>query len=180
MLKKAYVEITNRCNLSCAFCPKTARSPRSMSAEEFDLVLGKLGDAVQYVYLHVMGEPLGHPELEGILAAAAARGKKVCVTTNGTLLEKRRDRLLAAPTLHKVSVSLHSFEGNDLPESSQAAYLESVWRFADRAAAQGILVALRLWNEGGMAERNGDILAMISILTCMEIGQITTPVSRSL
>ncbi|MBR6739084.1 MAG: radical SAM protein [Oscillospiraceae bacterium] len=115
MLKKAYVEITNRCNLSCAFCPKTARSPRSMSVEEFDLVLGKLGDAVQYVYLHVMGEPLGHAELGGILAAAAARGKKVCITTNGTLLEKRRDLLLAAPTLHKVSVSLHSFEGNDLP-----------------------------------------------------------------
>ena len=161
MLKKAYVEITNRCNLSCAFCPNTARSPRSMSVEEFDLVLERLGDAVRYVYLHVMGEPLGHAELGGILAAAAARGKKVCTTTNGTLLEKRCEVLLAAPTLHKVSVSLHSFEGNDLPESSQAAYLESVWRFADRAAAQGIIVALRLWNEGGMEERNGDILAFL-------------------
>lgn len=24
MLKKAYVEITNRCNLACSFCPKTS------------------------------------------------------------------------------------------------------------------------------------------------------------
>ena len=29
MLKKAYVEITNRCNLACSFCPKTRRAPRT-------------------------------------------------------------------------------------------------------------------------------------------------------
>ena len=39
MLKKAYVEITNRCNLACSFCPKTKREPRTMSAQEFGLVL---------------------------------------------------------------------------------------------------------------------------------------------
>ena len=39
MLKKAYVEITNRCNLSCAFCPKTKREARTMTAEEFTRIL---------------------------------------------------------------------------------------------------------------------------------------------
>ncbi|MFQ6976944.1 MAG: hypothetical protein ACLRSD_08135 [Oscillibacter sp.] len=63
MLKKAYVEITNRCNLACSFCPKTKRAPRTMSAQEFGLVLSRLEGYVQYVYLHVMGEPLLHPEL---------------------------------------------------------------------------------------------------------------------
>ena len=42
MLKKAYVEITNRCNLACSFCPKTKREPRTMSAQEFGLVLSRL------------------------------------------------------------------------------------------------------------------------------------------
>ena len=60
MLKKAYVEITNRCNLACSFCPKTKRPPRTMSAQEFDLVLSRLAGSVQYVYLHLMGEPLLH------------------------------------------------------------------------------------------------------------------------
>ena len=55
MLKKAYVEITNRCNLACSFCPKTKREPRTMSAQEFGLVLSRLEGYVQYVYLHVMG-----------------------------------------------------------------------------------------------------------------------------
>ena len=49
MLKKAYVEITNRCNLACSFCPKTRRAPRTMSAAEFDLVLSRLEGYVQYV-----------------------------------------------------------------------------------------------------------------------------------
>ena len=54
MLKKAYVEITNHCNLACSFCPKTKREPRTMSAQEFGLVLSRLEGYVQYVYLHVM------------------------------------------------------------------------------------------------------------------------------
>ena len=63
MLKKAYVEITNRCNLSCAFCPKTKREARTMTAEEFTRILDRLCGRVSYVYLHVMGEPLLHPQL---------------------------------------------------------------------------------------------------------------------
>ena len=47
MLKKAYVEITNRCNLACSFCPKTKREPRTMSAQEFGLVLSRLEGYVQ-------------------------------------------------------------------------------------------------------------------------------------
>ena len=37
--KKAYLEITNVCNLSCSFCPKTKRPPRFVSVEEFSRLL---------------------------------------------------------------------------------------------------------------------------------------------
>ncbi len=161
MLKKAYIEITNRCNLRCAFCPGTSRAPRTMSPAEFDLVLEKLQGSVAYVYLHVMGEPLSHLQLAELLALAAAREMKVCITTNGTLLARQTETLLAAPTLHKVSVSLHSFEGNGGAPERERAYLEEVWNFADRAAARGVIVALRLWNEGGAELRNGVIEAFL-------------------
>ena len=161
MLKKAYIEITNRCNLRCAFCPGTSRAPRTMSPAEFDLVLEKLQGSVSYVYLHVMGEPLSHPQLAELLALAAAREMKVCITTNGTLLARQTETLLAAPTLHKVSVSLHSFEGNGGAPERERRYLEEVWVFADRAAARGVIVALRLWNEGGAESRNGAIEAFL-------------------
>ena len=142
MLKKAYVEITNRCNLACSFCPKTKREPRTMSAQEFGLVLSRLEGYVQYVYLHVMGEPLLHPELTTLFALAKARDMKICITTNGTLLQKRSDELLAAESLHKISVSLHSFEGNDGADEQELSYLTQVWNFAEKAAKKGVIVAL--------------------------------------
>ncbi len=157
MLKKAYIEITNQCNLRCSFCPGTRRAPRTMTGAEFDLILSKLQGRISYVYLHIMGEPLRHPQLAELLLLAAAREMKVCITTNGTLLARQEETLLAAPTLHKISVSLHSFEGNHGAQEQEARYLEEVWHFADRAAAQGIIVALRLWNEGGAETRNGAI-----------------------
>ena len=158
MLKKAYVEITNRCNLACSFCPKTKREPRTMSAQEFGLVLSRLEGYVQYVYLHVMGEPLLHPELTTLFALAKARDMKICITTNGTLLQKRSDELLAAESLHKISVSLHSFEGNDGADEQELSYLTQVWNFAEKAAKKRVIVALRLWNDGGADARNGEIL----------------------
>ena len=108
-----------------------------------------------------MGEPLSHPQLAELLALAAARERKVCITTNGTLLARQTETLLAAPTLHKVSVSLHSFEGNDGAQEREQEYLDAVWAFAARAAAQGVIVALRLWNEGGAEMRNGVIEAFL-------------------
>ncbi len=159
MLKKAYIEITNRCNLRCAFCIGTRRALRDMSPDEFARVLDQLRGRVEYVYLHVMGEPLLHPQLPALLALAGERGMRVCITTNGTLLPARQEVLLAAPTLHKLSVSLHSFEGNGGVDP--AAYLDGVWRFADAAARRGVVVALRLWNEGGLEEQNADILAFL-------------------
>ncbi len=161
MLKKAYVEITNVCNLACAFCPKTKRAPRTMTAEEFALVLDRLQGHVSYVYLHVMGEPLLHPRLAELMALAEARGMKICITTNGTLLSKRSEELLAAKNLHKISVSLHSFEGNGRAISEERTYLEEVWDFAAKASARGVIVALRLWNEGGAETLNESIIAFL-------------------
>ena len=158
MLKKAYVEITNRCNLSCAFCPKTKREARTMTAEEFTRILDRLCGRVSYVYLHVMGEPLLHPQLGQLMALCDERGMKVCITTNGTLLSARGGELLRAKNLHKVSVSLHSFEGSGRAPGEEPAYLQSVWDFAAKASARGVIVALRLWNEGGAQTLNEGIL----------------------
>ena len=159
MLKRAYVEITNICNLHCSFCPGTRRRQRLMSVEEFSVMAEKLRGTVQYLYLHVMGEPLLHPELPQILAAAEKLGFRICVTTNGTLLDKAGEALLNSGALHKVSVSLHSFEGND--GGDMRPYLESVWSFAEKLSRRGVIAALRLWNEGGAEERNGEVLAFL-------------------
>ena len=133
MFNRAYVEITNVCNLACSFCPGTRRPAGYMRPEDFRLLAEKLRGHTAYLYLHVMGEPLLHPQLEEILAIARQLDFRVCITTNGTLLP-RRGRALAG--VHKVSVSLHSFEGNDRAEGLEA-YLSGVWDFCRRAAGGG-------------------------------------------
>ena len=159
MLKRAYVEITNACNLRCSFCPGTRRAERFMTAEEFRLLTEKLRGHVKYLYLHVMGEPLLHPDLGELLSISGEQGFRVCLTTNGTLLGRKKDLLLGAPCLHKTSVSLHSMEGNNA--GALGGYLTGVWESVQALSQAGIICALRLWNIGGQETRNGEILAFL-------------------
>ena len=131
MISRCYLEITNVCNLDCVFCPKTERSKHRLTREEFDLLADKLQGKVQFLYFHLMGEPLTHPQLPLFLQMAAQRGFRSVITTNGTLLRRCGETLLAAP-IHKISISLHSFEGAD--EDAHRAYLSQVADFAGAAA----------------------------------------------
>ena len=156
---KIYLEISNRCNLRCAFCPGTKRPGRSMTEAEFSTLLPRLQPYTDFLYFHLMGEPLCHPLLGRFLALAGEAGFRVILTTNGTLLPLRQDLLLASPALHKVNVSLHAFEANDLAVPCEA-YLKGCTDFG-RAAEGQVLVTYRLWNGGGADRRNSEILAAL-------------------
>ena len=156
---KIYLEISNRCNLRCAFCPGTKRPGRSMTEAEFSTLLPRLQPYTDFLYFHLMGEPLCHPLLGRFLALAGEAGFRVILTTNGTLLPLRQDLLLASPALHKVNVSLHAFEANDLAVPFEA-YLKGCTDFG-RAAEGRVLVTYRLWNGGGADRRNSEILAAL-------------------
>ena len=156
---KVYLEISNRCNLRCSFCPGTKRVPRTMEEGEISLLLKKLRPWTDYLYFHLMGEPLCHPELEHFLTLAGQMGFKVILTTNGTLLSRWQERLLGHPALHKVNISLHAFEANDLNMPFEQ-YLDGCFAFG-RAAQGEKLVVYRLWNEGGEQEKNEEILRIM-------------------
>lgn len=164
MFKRAYIEITNVCNLRCSFCPGTTRTPCTMTPDQFRTAAQKLRPYTDYLYFHVMGEPLLHPQLAQLLQIADELGFRVCLTTNGTLLDQCAETLQNASALHKVSISLHSFEGNAFGD--MAAYLETVWAFCQSARC---IVSLRLWNEGGANRRNGEIEAFFSRKTGLDV-----------
>ena len=154
--RKIYVEISNLCNLKCSFCPGTRRPGRRMSAQEFATLLPKLRPYTDYLYFHLMGEPLCHPQLAAFLELAGQSGFKVILTTNGTLLKKQQQTLLAAPALHKINISLHAFEANDYAVPFQD-YLADCLAFGKAAAGQKIVV-YRLWNAGGADQLNQQII----------------------
>lgn len=103
-----------------------------------------------------MGEPLCHPELETFLRLAGEAGFKVILTTNGTLLARQQTCLLSAPALHKVNISLHAFESNDLAIPFEQ-YLDECFTFGKIAGGKKIIV-YRLWNQGGADALNDSIL----------------------
>ena len=155
---RVYVEITNICNRNCSFCPGTVRDKKRMSLDEFNKVADSLVGVTDYIYLHVMGEPLTHPDFPKMLKYASALGFKCAVTTNGTLLDKRGDELISSG-VYKVNISVHSFEeGSD---DDYLSYIDSICCFADKASEAGALTVLRLWNkdcDGGLNDRTLEIL----------------------
>ena len=164
MFSRLYLEITTCCNRACSFCPGTARPAAFVTPETFRTLAAKLRPYGQYLYLHVMGEPLLHPQLPELLEICRALDFRVTLTTNGTLLPARQPVLLAAPALRKVSVSLHSFEANEAGDFR--AYLTGCTDFARAAMAAGVLTDFRLWNlDGaqtkGLHDRNDEILAQL-------------------
>ena len=155
--RKIYVEISNICNLHCNFCPGTKRPKHAMTETEFTALLPKLQPWTDYLYFHLMGEPLCHPLLFSFLDLAANAGFKVILTTNGSLLARHADQLCQARGLHKVNISLHAFEANDL-EMPFSEYLDSCLSFGKQAEGK-ILVSYRLWNQGGADQKNTEILS---------------------
>ena len=144
MIRKAYLEITNICNLSCSFCHKTARERRMMSDEEFDLLTDRLA-GIKHLYFHLMGEPTLHPLLPKFIVKARKKGFLPIITTNGSLLASKGEALLETLP-HKISISLHAPAANSA--FADPSYLENCINFARRLSSSGCIVALRLWNLG--------------------------------
>jgi sulfatase maturation enzyme AslB (radical SAM superfamily) len=152
-MKRAYIEISNACNLRCSFCPSPgiAGQRQWMTQELFETTLDQLQGRVEEVYLHVLGEPLLHPKLETFLAACTDRNLKVNITTNGLLIGSYSGMLLAAPALRQVNFSIHSLyelAGNASPA------LDAILNFAKLAMEQrpDLFINLRLWNEDPLRE----------------------------
>jgi len=122
-----------------------------MSTGEFYYILDKLRDKTKYIYYHLMGEPLTHPDIAEFIKYAKEKGFKSIITTNGTLIKERAEELLNSG-VYKINVSLHSFENGD--NDSHSAYVRELAEFSKKAAERGILVIFRLWNKGFEDDRN--------------------------
>ncbi len=146
--KQIYVEITNICNLNCSFCPKNSRPKKFMTVKEFDYITDEISPLTNTICLHLMGEPLLHPNIKEIFEICNSKNLAVYLTTNGTLLKQNLE-LLKTGCAKRISVSLHSFEANTNPNSLDD-YLEKVLSSCKEIADSGeTYIEFRLWNETG-------------------------------
>lgn len=133
--KKIYVEITNICNLNCSFCSKDNRIKESISLTKMEELLEKINNYTDYIYLHVKGEPLLHPNLGEILDLCEKYHKKVNITTNATLL-KEKEKILKHSAIRQINLSVHS-------ENDKNNYLEEIFEVVDKLTDKNIVY--RFW-----------------------------------
>src|SRR5919199_6753035 len=108
---KLFVEVTTRCNLRCAMCPKEApgRTIREgdMSRETFDRLAPSF-PRLEALILNGIGEPLLHPDLERFIEAAKREMPAsgwVGFQTNGQLLGRKRALSLANAGVDRICIS---------------------------------------------------------------------------
>jgi radical SAM protein with 4Fe4S-binding SPASM domain len=143
------------------------RKAHSMDVDSFKKILDQVKPYTDYLYLHLKGEPLLHPNLPEFLDLCAEREFKVNITTNGTLLRKMKDKIIKKPSIRQINISLHSFDGNE-SSITMEEYLKEVLDFAREALEEtNIIIGLRLWNldpsklTRGERERNRELLSII-------------------
>ena len=136
--KKIYLEITNICNLNCSFCIKNKRKNKFMQLDEFKLILEKIKSKTNYLYFHVLGEPLMHPLINEFIDIAS-KNFKINITTNGYLIDKIKNN----KNIRQLNISLHSF--NDDYGVTLDKYLENIFDSIGNLLKSGTYISLRLW-----------------------------------
>lgn len=85
--ERVHIELTNKCNFSCSFCPDSLMS-RPRQDIDFGLVQKALDEIAREslsdtIYFHLMGESILYPRLEEAVRAAKTNRLRVSITTNG-------------------------------------------------------------------------------------------------
>lgn len=149
--KRVYIEISNICNLQCSFCPIVERDKKIMPCDRFEKILNEVTPFTEEICLHLMGEPLAHPEFEQIITVAEKKfqksGIQINLTTNGILLNRYKDLILNSKVIRQINFSIHSFQDN-FKDRDITPYLNDILSFSDEAMASrdDFYINYRLWN----------------------------------
>ncbi|HEY9035457.1 MAG TPA: radical SAM/SPASM domain-containing protein [Pseudomonadales bacterium] len=107
------IEVTNRCNALCTFCPRDKMPPLGkMKADVFDQVLARLVEYDRNVLIHFagFGEPVMHPELSDFIAKATSLNFKTGINTNAALLTEDKSHALLDAGLSQITFNIAAVE----------------------------------------------------------------------
>jgi pyruvate-formate lyase-activating enzyme len=111
---RVYVETTNRCNLKCPQCPTgleiTGRPGGDLEEGLFRTIANEMGPLAETAILHIWGEPLLNPRLEGMVTYAAARGLRTEISTNAMLLDASRTQTLLKSGLSRIYLCIDGLD----------------------------------------------------------------------
>ncbi len=140
------IEITNRCNATCHFCPRDATPHQGiMTVETFDQALKRAVDYRQVAYdvsglevtvsLCGLGEPLINPNTISFVEKVKAEGFRCSMSSNGALLTEDKARRLLDAGLDEIYINI-----SDIHEEYEKVYnlpfetsCNNITRFAELA-----------------------------------------------
>ncbi len=110
MLRRIYIEVTNKCNLNCATCMRNVWDTKygAMSAETFTRIFDgakKLSPQPE-IFVGGYDEPLSHPRILDFIGHAKGLGFRVSLIPNGILLDQKMTHALIDLNLDMLWVSL--------------------------------------------------------------------------
>jgi len=131
-------ELTQGCNLACQHCRAEAQPVRAedeLSTEQCLRVIDDILAAYRPVLILTGGEPLYRPDLFTIASYAAQRGARICLASNGTLIDEKVARQIREVGVRRVAISL---DGATPEVHDTFRRIPGAWEGALRGAANVI------------------------------------------
>lgn len=149
-----------------------------MALEDFKKTLDDALPLAKEVCLHLMGEPLAHPEFPAIIKYCEEKGALLKITTNGLLVKKYKD-LLTSKAIRQINFSVQSYKDN-FPEKDLSDYLRPLMDFTVELHEKNpeTYINYRLWNIGTESKENDDCIDMlerfygVSVNRNVDVGRI--------
>ena len=141
-----FVEVTNRCNLTCPTCPLgtdqayKGYSKSDITLEQFKYIIDQVPSLV-YVTLQGIGEPLLNKDIMKMIEYCTKKGISTYINTNGTILTETKSNELIESGLSNLSVSVNSFDEKVFADTRSGASIkkvsENIKKFIEIKRAKG-------------------------------------------
>ncbi len=102
-------EVTRGCNLACVHCRASAERgpyPGELSTQECLRVMDEIASISKPVIILTGGEPLLRPDIYDLSGYGTAKGFRMVMATNGTLMTDETVQKMKASGIQRISVSL--------------------------------------------------------------------------
>ena len=87
-----------------------------------------MAESLVYCNLYFQGEPLLHPQLEGLIDTCRGHGIYASTSTNAHHLTAKRAQSLVEAGLNRLIVSIDGATQNPMPRTASAASSNAFWK----------------------------------------------------
>ena len=109
-LKEGIISITNRCNLHCKMCDIPLQKHEELATYQWKEIISDFASLGAETVVFSGGEPLLRKDLLELIAFAKESSLKVCITSNGVMINKDLAKELSEAGVDVINISIDGLE----------------------------------------------------------------------